>query len=54
MPERALARERSSPREHLPDGLVLLDAQRVAIEVELTLKSERRVVGILDELAGPL
>lgn len=52
VPERVLARDRANPCEHLPDGLVLLDAQRVAIEVELTVKSERRVVGILDELAG--
>jgi len=47
--ERLLARERN-PREHLPDALVLLDGQRVAIEVELTVKSQRRVTAILDEL----
>jgi hypothetical protein len=52
VPERVLARDRSNPRQHLPDGLVLLDAQRVVVEVELTVKSERRVSAILDELAG--
>jgi hypothetical protein len=49
--ERVLARERSAG-EHLPDGLVLVDGQRVAIEVELTVKSRRRTTAILDELAG--
>jgi hypothetical protein len=48
--ERVLARERGSG-EHLPDGLVLLAGQRVAIEVELTVKSRRRTTTILDELA---
>jgi hypothetical protein len=51
MCERLLARERSSG-EHLADGLVLVDGQRVAIEVELTVKSRRRTTAILDELAG--
>jgi hypothetical protein len=49
--ERILARERRMG-EHLPDALVLVDGQRVAIEVELTVKSQRRLTGILDELAG--
>ena len=49
--ERVFARERSSG-EHLPDALVLTDGRRVAIEVELTVKSRRRLTGILDELAG--
>jgi hypothetical protein len=49
--ERVLARERGSG-EHLPDGVVLLDGQRVAVEVELTVKSRRRITAILDELAG--
>ena len=49
--ERALARDRTG-REHLPDGVVLLDGQRVAIEVELTIKSRRRVTAILDELTA--
>jgi DNA-binding transcriptional ArsR family regulator len=49
--ERLLARERQAG-EHLPDAVVLVDGQRVAIEVELTVKSQRRVTAILDELAG--
>jgi DNA-binding transcriptional ArsR family regulator len=51
IPERLLARERQAG-DHLPDGVVLVDGQRVAIEVELTVKSQRRLTGILDELAG--
>jgi DNA-binding transcriptional ArsR family regulator len=51
IPERLLARERQAG-EHLPDGVVLVDGQRVAIEVELTVKSQRRVTAILDELIG--
>ena len=50
VPERVLARERQAG-EHLPDGVVLVDGQGVAIEVELTVKSQRRVTAILDELA---
>jgi hypothetical protein len=46
-----LARERQAG-EHLPDGVVLVDGQRVAIEVELTVKSQRRVTAILDELTA--
>jgi hypothetical protein len=49
IPERLLARERQAG-EHLPDGVVLVDGQRVAIEVELTIKSQRRLTAILDEL----
>ncbi len=49
--ERTLARERESG-EHLPDAVVLLEGQRVAIEVELTVKSRRRTTAILDELSG--
>jgi|HubBroStandDraft_6_1064221.scaffolds.fasta_scaffold10621_2 hypothetical protein len=49
--ERALARDRREG-EHLPDGVVVTEGQRVAVEVELTVKSERRVNVILDELAG--
>lgn len=49
--ERTLARERRSD-QHLPDAVVLVEAQRVAVEVELTVKSRRRVNGILDELSG--
>jgi DNA-binding CsgD family transcriptional regulator len=47
--ERALARDRQEG-EHLPDGVVVTDGRRVAVEVELTVKSERRVRVILDEL----
>jgi hypothetical protein len=51
VPERLLARERRAG-EHLPDGLVITEARRVAIEVEMTVKSHRRVTAILDELTG--
>lgn len=51
VPERVLARERE-PGEHLPDGVVITtDGQRVAIEAELTVKSQHRVRLILDELS---
>lgn len=49
--ERVLARERQ-PEEHLPDAVVLTDGRRVAIEVELTVKSSRRTIMIIDELTG--
>jgi hypothetical protein len=49
--ERVLARERQ-PEEHLPDAVVLTDGRRVAIEVELTVKSSRRTTAIVDELTG--
>jgi hypothetical protein len=48
--ERMLARERENPRRHLVDALVLTGGQRIAIEVELTVKSRRRTTAILDEL----
>jgi hypothetical protein len=48
--ERLLALERNGA-EHLPDGVALIDGRRVAIEVELTVKSARRTRAILDELA---
>jgi|GEM_PF-1413435 len=49
--ERVLARERERG-EHLPDGVVITgDRQRVAIEAELTVKSQHRVRLILDELS---
>jgi len=51
VPERLLARERQ-PGEHLPDGVVVTEGRRVAIEVELTVKSQRRLTAILDELTG--
>jgi protein involved in plasmid replication-relaxation len=49
IPERMLARNRKAG-EHLPDAVVLSDGRRVAIEVELTVKSQRRITAILDEL----
>jgi DNA-binding transcriptional ArsR family regulator len=49
--ERTLARDRQAS-EHLPDAVVLADGQLVAIEVELTVKSQRRVTTILDGLAS--
>jgi hypothetical protein len=51
VPERLLARERQAG-EHLPDAVVLTEGRQVAIEVELTIKSGRRVSAILDELTG--
>jgi len=48
--ERLLALERGTG-EHLPDGLAVFDGQRVAVEVELTVKSMRRTQAILDDLA---
>lgn len=50
--ERVLAREKQSPREHLADGVVVLDGRRIAIEVELTVKSKRRTRAIIEELTG--
>jgi DNA-binding transcriptional ArsR family regulator len=47
--ERLLARDRLAG-EHLPDGVAITEGRRVAIEVELTVKSRRRVTAILDEL----
>ena len=50
--ERVLYKERQTG-EHLADGAVVMgDGQRVAIEVELTVKSRSRVRSIIDELAG--
>ncbi len=51
VPERVLARDRRAG-EHLPDGVAITEGRRVAIEVELTVKSRERVTAILDELAG--
>jgi hypothetical protein len=50
--ERVLAREKQSPQEHLADAVVLLDCRRIAIEVELTVKSKRRTRAIIEELLG--
>jgi hypothetical protein len=51
VPERVLAKERGVG-EHLLDGVAITADRRVAIEVELTAKSHRRITAILDELAG--
>jgi hypothetical protein len=51
VPERVLARERGEG-EHLLDGVAITAGRRVAIEVELTAKSRRRITAILDEFAG--
>ena len=51
VPERVLARDHLAG-EHLPDGVAITEGRRVAIEVELTVKSRRRVTAILDELTG--
>ncbi len=51
VPERVLARDRLAG-EHLPDGVAITEGRHVAIEVELTVKSRRRVTAILDELTG--
>jgi hypothetical protein len=49
IPERVLARDRLAG-EHLPDGVAITDGRKVAIEVELTLKSRRRITANLDDL----
>jgi hypothetical protein len=51
IPERVLARDRLAG-EHLADGVAITEGRKVAIEVELTVKSRRRVTAILDELTG--
>jgi len=51
VPERTLVRDRQAGK-HLPDGVAITEGRRVAIEVELTAKSRRRVTAILDELTG--
>jgi hypothetical protein len=48
--ERVLAREKQTPQEHLADAVVLLDARRIAVEVELTVKSRHCTSVIVDEL----
>jgi DNA-binding MarR family transcriptional regulator len=49
--ERLLAKQRSDSRRHLPDAVVMSEGRQIAIEVELTVKSRRRLEGILDQLA---
>src|SRR5205807_10542596 len=51
--ERSLAQSspsRSDGRPHLPDA-VLVNDKRIAIEVELTLKSRRRLATIVEQLS---
>lgn len=48
--ERVLAREKRTAGEHLADGLVVLDDRRIAVEVELTVKSKGRTTAIIEEL----
>jgi hypothetical protein len=51
--ERSLAQtwpSRSATRPHLPDALLVRD-QRIAIEVELTLKSRARLATIIEQLS---
>ena len=49
--ERALARDQASEM-HTPDGVLMIEDRANAIEVELTMKSRRRVEGIVAELSG--
>lgn len=52
--ERAVAQQFARDRRrrgHLPDGVLHLDGERIAIEVELTLKSRARLGAIVDELS---
>jgi hypothetical protein len=52
--ERAVAQQFAKGRDHrrhLPDAVLHPDANRIAIEVELTLKSRSRLGAILDELS---
>ena len=48
--ERGLAKaawSRSQPRPHLPDGVLATSQGRIAVEVELSLKSRARLEGII-------
>jgi hypothetical protein len=52
--ERAVAQRLAQPggrREHLPDGVLHNDGGRIAVEVELTLKSRTRLAAIVEELS---
>ncbi len=52
--ERAVGQRLAQPggrREHLPDGVLHTSDGRIAIEVELTLKSRGRLGAIVDELS---
>lgn len=48
---RELARE-PGRRRHRPDGIVVLDGQEVAVEVELTLKRRARTAAIMRDLVA--
>jgi hypothetical protein len=53
--ERALAQafpSRSTQRPHLPDAILERAGERIAVEVELTLKSRARLQAIIEELAA--
>ena len=53
--ERALAQaspSRSARRPHLPDAILERHGERIAVEVELTLKSRARLHAIVEELAA--
>jgi hypothetical protein len=41
----------SRSREHMPDGVTILEGRSMAVEVELTVKGNVRLETILDELA---
>jgi hypothetical protein len=49
--ERAIARDQRS-EEHTPDGVLMIDGRPHAIEVELTMKSKRRLDAIVGELCA--
>ena len=51
--ERELARtspSRAEARPHLPDGLLDLGSEQIAVEVELSLKSRARLTAIVEQL----
>ena len=51
--ERKLARNvmsRSQDRPHLPDGLLDLGSEQIAVEVELSLKSRVRLAAIVEQI----
>ena len=49
--ERDLAREQGI-KGHLPDALITLEGREIAVEVELTLKSKRRLLTIVNDLTA--
>jgi hypothetical protein len=48
--ERELHRERRHRAVHVPDGVLEVDGERDAIEVELTSKARKRLVSLIEEL----